>query len=186
MKVKDLNKFLNKIQSSKNRISDNALEELKHFIYNSGCKSIRFDDMSMKALGISKTDECVLSYKVLEIYPEYMFYIILHELAHQYQYKKYGKNLTLDIYNDKLEIEYAVEKLLWLEKIADRLAIKKMKYIFNICKKEPIDIKPRYLNLTDTEYLKTYILKIREDVKNFELKTIEDINNYIHKTIKNE
>jgi hypothetical protein len=184
MKVKDLDKFLNKIQSSKNRITDTAVEELRHFIYNSSCKHIRFEDMSMKALGISKTDECVLSYKVLELYPEYMFYIILHEVSHQYQYKKYGKDLVLDIYNNTLEIESAVDKLLWLEKTADRLAIKKMKYIFSICKKKPIDIIPRYLNLTDTEYFKKYILKIREDVKNFELKTIEDINNHIHKTIK--
>ena len=101
-----IDKFLNKIQSSKNKISYNALQELKQFIVNSNCKSIRFENMSMKALGISKTDECVLSLKVLEIYTEYMLYIILHEVSHQYQYKKYGKNLTLDIYNE-LEIELA-------------------------------------------------------------------------------
>jgi predicted metal-dependent hydrolase len=183
MKVKNLDKFINKIQCSSNRITDNAIKELKSFIYNSDCEKIRFEDMSMKAMGISKTDECVLNNKVLEIYTEYMLYIILHEVSHQYQYKKYGKDLVLDIYTDSLEIEFAVEKLLWLESVADRLAIKKMKSIFNTLDKKPIEIKPRYLNLTDTDYLKNHIIKIREDVKNLGLKTIEDINNHIHNSI---
>lgn len=183
MKVKNLDRFINKIQCSRNRITDSAVKELRNFIYNSNCGKVRFEEMSMKAMGISKTDECVLNIKVLEIYTEYMLYIILHEISHQYQYKKYGKDLVLDIYTDSLKIELAVEKLLWLESVADRLAIKKMKSIFNTLGKKPIEIKPRYLNLTDTDYLKSHIVKIREDVKKLGLETIEDINNHIHNNI---
>ena len=184
MKPKGLDKFLNRIQCSKNKLNSEAIRELELFIEESRCEAIRFEKMSMRALGISKTDECILNNKVLEIYPEYMLYVILHEVSHQYQYKKHGKDIALEIYASSTDLDTAAQKLLWLEKTADRLAIKKMKSILNAAKITPTaEIKPRYLNLTDTEYLKKHILEIREDALQLGLKTIEDINNHIYRKI---
>ena len=184
MKPKGLDKFLNRIQCSKNKLNSDAIKELELFIEESCSSAIRFEKMSMRALGISKTDECILNTKVLELYPEYMLYVILHEISHQYQYKKHGKEIALEIYSDSIDLEAAAQKLLWLEKTADRLAIKKMKSVLKTAKITlNAEIKPRYLNLTDTEYLKKHILEIREDAKSLGLKTIEDINNHIYRKI---
>lgn len=183
MKPKGLDIFIDMIRL-RYPIMSSCLIDLNEFIINSGCKSIRFEEMSNKSLGISKTDECVLSNTVIKVHKEYMMYVILHEVSHQYQYKKHGKNISLDIYNGDITIKKAAEKLLFLEKAADRLAIKKLKSIFR-SNNIPMDIDPipRYLNLTNTEYLEKYLSGIRDDVKKHNLLSIEDINNYVHSTL---
>lgn len=178
--------FLQTIQTSKNKMSQDAIRLLETFILKSNCKFIRFDSMSQKALGISKTDECVLSTALLGIQIEYMLYVILHEVSHQYQYKKHGKNVALNVYIDTVEdIEQATQRLLWLESSADRLALMKLKHILFANKtKLSVEIKPRYLHLTNTDYLKKYITELRQEVKNLNLSSIEEINNHIHNKIK--
>ena len=86
--------------------------------------------MSNRALGISKTDKCVISTKLLDLPIEYLVYVILHEVSHQYQYTKHGKDIALDVYLDNLNIDNAAQKLLKIEQIADRLAILKLNKLF--------------------------------------------------------
>jgi hypothetical protein len=111
--------------------------------------------------------------------------MILHEISHQYQYKKYGKNLILDVYLNNTPLQDATEKLLYIEKIADRFAIMKMKQIFKnnnvISQINPV---PRYLNMTDLTKMKEHVQSMREDVSKLNLKTIEDINNHLYNKIK--
>lgn len=175
--------FLLNIQIARPEISSDLLKDLFYFIMNSGCPDIGFEKMSDRAMGISKTDKCILNTRVLSLPIEYLLYIILHEVSHQYQYKKHGKNLVLDVYLESLDLEKAADKLLSIEKIADRLAIKKLKEIL-VRNGIEHSVQPRYLDLTDTSYIKTYLEKIRKEVTLNRLMTIEEINNYILLTYK--
>jgi hypothetical protein len=177
---KEIQIFINEIKTYRKDIDDEMLRILKDFIKDSGCKKIKFDSLSNKIMGLSIYDKCILNKNLLLINIEYFFYILLHEISHQFQYKKYGKNLTKDIYIDKLDVSDAVNKLMNLEKTADRLAIKKMNYIAKYSKIQFNEITPRYLNLEDKDYFYNHIIMIREKISEKKCKTIDEINKVLY------
>lgn len=180
--VRGLDIFISTIRSH-TELKENSIKLIKRFIIDSGCPSIKFENLSTRAAGISKTDECIISTIIFGIPVEYFVYIMLHEVAHQFQYLKHGKNIALSIYQNT-EINEAANKLLSLEKVADRLAIKKAREVLRLSNIHTVDkIIPRYLNLTDTSQIKSHILDIRAQVELHGLTTIEQINNCIYNKI---
>lgn len=179
-----LDSFLNTISIVKSALCEKIISELRDFIIASGCKEIKFSAMSNRAMGISKTNVCILNPMVLAIPDEYALYIILHEISHQYQYKKHGKNVALPAYLSSTSIDDAVNLLLELEQTADRLAIAKLNKILKsggIQLEKPI--VSRYLEVKDTSKMKTYLEKIRLEASQRGLSSIEEINDYIHSSI---
>ena len=174
-----LDLFLNTILVAKPNLCKNIILKLSDFIISSGCIEIEFRKMSSRAMGISKTDICVLNSDVLLIPDEYTLYIMLHEISHQFQYKKYGKDIALDIYLDTIDLDAAAKRLLDIEQVADRLAITKLNSILKLNK----PIVPRYLGITDLTQIKNHIRKIRFEVKELNLSTIEEINDHIQDSI---
>jgi hypothetical protein len=113
-------------------------------------------------------------------------YVILHEVSHQYQYTKHGKDIALDVYLDNLNIDKAAQKLLTIEQIADRLAILKLNKLLKNNNISVNPVKSRYLGITDLTQIKNHIIKIRSEVNDLGLKRIEEINDHILKTINKE
>jgi hypothetical protein len=155
-------------------------KDIEKFISSSGCKSFKFLPLKSTTGGISAPDYCIISsnldYLPLNIY----LYIILHEIAHQFQYKKYGKDVALSVY-DSTPISESLDKLLFLESQADRLAIFKLKQL-NKKHNLNLEIPPyRYLGMKDTSKLKRYIEETKKEVSSAKLTDIESINNYILK-----
>ncbi len=181
-----LDEFLYGIHLNRLDISNKLLTEIGEFIIESGCKRIGFEYMSNRALGISKTDKCVISTKLLDLPIEYLVYVILHEVSHQYQYTKHGKDIALDVYLDNLNIDKAAQKLLTIEQIADRLAILKLNKLLKNNNISVNPVKSRYLGITDLTQIKNHIIKIRSEVNDLGLKRIEEINDHILKTINKE
>ena len=184
--TKGLEDFLYGIHLNRLDVSSTLLNELGEFIKKSGCKQIGFERMSNRALGISKTDKCIISTKVFDLPLHYLIYVILHEVSHQYQYTKHGENIVLDVYLNDLNIDKAAQKLLRVEQVADRFAIMKLNKILknNNISAEPV--KSRYLEITDLTHIKNHITKIRSEVSSLNLKKIEEINDHILKTINKE
>ena len=178
-----LNIFIDSIKILRKDISNIIVDEIKTFIIKSGCKNIKFEKLSSRIMGISIPDKCVINIDLLKLPIEYFIYILFHEISHQYQYNKYGENLTLDIYTNDKDIDYAVNKLMYLEKVADRLAILKKNYLFNKYGIKRNEVIPRYLNITDSSYFIKHINNIRKDVQINNLKKITDINNFIYSNV---
>jgi hypothetical protein len=155
-------------------------KDIEQFISSSGCKSFKFLPLKSTTGGISAPDYCIISSNLDHIPLNVYLYIILHEIAHQFQYKKYGKDVALSVY-DSTSIEESLDLLLFLESQADRLAIFKLK---QLNRKHNLNLeipKYRYLGILDTSKLKTYIEEIKKEVKYADLKDIESINEYILK-----
>jgi len=149
--------------------------EIEEFINKSGCKSITFEELNPKCGGISTPDECIISTIILEFPKEILLYILFHEIAHQYQYKKWGKNLMMDAYT-KLTIEDAVKSLLYIESVADRLAILKLKSIIGSENIPPY----RYYGCENLEFFKEYISNLRNSIDESNATDIESINEIIY------
>jgi hypothetical protein len=176
--------FIKEIKKYRPDINPQMLTILEDFIISSECRKIKFDNLNPKIMGLSIYDKCLISRRLLLINIEYFFYILLHEISHQFQYKKYGKELTLDIYTDGTNIDQMVDKLMNLEKIADRLAIKKMNFISNQTGIKFNEIVPRYLNVKNKDYFINHIESIRKKIKEKNCKTIEEINEILYDCYK--
>ena len=161
----------------------NVIDDLKEYILNSGCEAIGFDTL-YGASGISKTDKCVIADKILNKPIENALYVILHEVSHQYQYSKYGKDVMWDSYNSNIDIEKAVDMLMNIELTADRLAIIKTKHLL-----DSNGVK-NYKNVTavypkmSRQYFKSHLESLRKEVNDKEMKNVDDVNNAMHDELK--
>lgn len=149
--------------------------EIEEFINKSGCKSITFEELNTKCGGISTPEECIISTIILQFPKEILLYILFHEIAHQYQYQKWGKNLMMNAYTI-LPIEDAVKSLLFIESIADRFAILKLRSIIGNENIPPY----RYYGCTNLEFFKEYISNLRNSIDENDATDIESINEIIY------
>ena len=59
-------------------------------------------------------------------------YIIFHEIAHQYQFKKYGADKMYECYTGDLSDEEAADLIKRVEEVADEFALKKVRQLINL------------------------------------------------------
>jgi hypothetical protein len=160
-----------------------VLDDLESYIVSSGCPAIAFETL-YGAQGISKTDKCIVSDQVLKSSIEKALYVILHEISHQYQYAKYGKNVMWDAYNSRIDIEQAVDLLMNIELVADRLAVLKTAQILRSNRIN--DFKPvtsLYKNLSRS-YFKSHLEGLRKAVTEKGVDSIEGANEILYNKLK--
>jgi len=163
--------------------NDDMFQELSDYIVASGCPAIKFDTI-YGAMGISKTDECIINKSILSGDLGKTLYTILHEIVHQYQYSKYGKDVVWDAYNSNIDIDEAVNLLMNIELVADRLAVLKAN---NLLKSHDIknktEILPFYSKF-DKSYFKSHLEGLREEVKKKGMTSVKEVNEYMYNKLK--
>lgn len=180
--VNGLDQFI-KILKDTFTIHHDVIDDLKDYILKSGCKAIEFDTL-YGASGISKTDKCVIADKVLKRPIENALYVILHEISHQYQYSKYGKNVMWDSYNSNIDIEKAIDLLMNIELVADRLAIVKTRHLLD--SNGVKDYKPvtAVYPKMSRQYFKNHLESLRKNVKDKDIQNVDGVNNMMHDELK--
>jgi hypothetical protein len=162
---------------------EGIFEEIAEFITDSGCPSIKFDNL-YGAMGISKTDECIIGKSNLGKPIGDILYVILHEIAHQYQYKKYGKDLMWDAYNSNIDIDKAADLLMNIEQVADKLASLKANSLlkeYEIKTERPIST---FYSAMGKDYFKRHLVGLRNEVANKNFNSVEDVNEYMYNKLK--
>lgn len=149
-------------------------EQIETFIERSGCTKLSFESLNPKTGGVSIPGECIISDIILEFPKEVLLYILFHEVSHQYQYRKWGKNLMMKAYTE-LPIEEAVDELLWIESIADRFA---MLYLRSIIGGEQLPAY-RYYGCTNKAYFEDYLALLRHEINQENVDGIDAINGII-------
>lgn len=163
--------------------NDDLFKELSDYIINSGCPAIKFEAI-YGAQGISKTDECIINKSVLKSNISNVLYVILHEISHQYQYSKYGKNVMWDAYNSNIDIDTAVDLLINIELVADKLAfLKTNNMIRNHNVKNTDKVTPFY-NKMDKSYYKKHLERLRDEVSKKGMTSVDQINDYMYNKLK--
>ena len=103
------------------------MQFIKDFITKSGCKSIKVDSFKYPALGLSTINGSVLNIKVFSLELSYFLYVLFHEIAHQYQYKKYGIDKMYGCYTRDLSLREGALFMKNCENIADEFAMRKLR-----------------------------------------------------------
>jgi|LauGreDrversion4_2_1035121.scaffolds.fasta_scaffold07279_10 hypothetical protein len=165
--------FIEKLMTRQDLLSYQA--DIEKFIGKSGCTKIDFEELSPKCGGISIPGKCIISTTIIQFPMEVLLYILFHEIAHQYQYRKHGRDLMLDAYLS-LPIGEAAEELLRIESIADRLAMLKLRSVIGGESLPPY----RYYRNASIEYFERHIEKIRKSAEELENRDIDSINEMIY------
>lgn len=179
-RTKGLEKFIQELQQSFPDKS-HEIKELENIILASKCPEIRFE--YIKALGISKHDACIVNSSVLKNSFKYALYVILHEIAHQMQYSKYGEDFAQTIFVDELSDQELAQMLRKIELTADRYAVAKCKQIFKRFGNDAPEVRGHYKNVSDAQLI-SHIRTVRQAIQQHGMTNINDINDWIYNSIK--
>ena len=165
----------------------NFKELIKSFIEESGCQYIEIKDIKMGAFGLALHDKVVISPIVLRLDLNRALYVVLHEIAHQYQYKKYGRDKMYELYTGKLGIDDAVEFLKHTETIADQFSMRKCR---ELAKMGLIDSKGlvsigSYSGMPDMAF-RSLLVKLRNAVRSNKVTNPERVSEFMYNYIVNK
>jgi len=168
----------------KYNISDDLKNEILRSLEQSQCRKISFGNIK-GAGGLSLWDGVVINPMNLNFSLGKFLFILFHELAHQYQFKKYGIEKMMEIYNQEMNIMDAGKFMHDVEKVADEFGLKKM----NSLKRKGIvdfsnyDVKKGYENSTPQQFVQMIQYFRNELVKN-NITDPKKISEFIYNMVK--
>jgi hypothetical protein len=110
----------------KYNVSDELIEKIKEFIEESDCQKIEFANFKFMAAGLAVHDAVLINSNLLGQPLGYLLFVVFHEIAHQYQFKKYGKDEMYKCYIGDISIEEAADFLRRTEIVADKYGAMKV------------------------------------------------------------
>jgi hypothetical protein len=177
--------FLNKIQSEYD-ISDSLYVEMLDFIEESGCKKIEFAKFNYPALGLALHNGVLINSNMIGDNLSFLIFVIFHEVAHQFQFKKYGDKIMYGVYSGDVSIDEAAKFMKHTEEVADEFAMRKIR---ELQKKGLIDNNYRanspYRNIS-VQSIKSMIVRFRDDLKSKKITSPNDISKYFYNMVKSK
>jgi hypothetical protein len=102
-------------------------DKIKSFIENSGCKKIEVAKFKYPALGLALHNGVLFNETIFKQGLRHFLFVVFHEIAHQYQYKKYGAEKMYEFYNGEINLTEAAQAMKNIEIIADEFATRKIR-----------------------------------------------------------
>jgi len=180
-----LDEFLDKVKEKYN-INDDFIGKIKQFILNSDCKKIMVQNIRMgEALALS--DRVVITPGVFNNSLGIFLFILFHEIAHQYQFKKYGEETMYSVYVGDTSIEEAAEFMKKTELIADEFARKKVREFVNLgfIPQEDATFKGMYKNVS-IHQLKGMILQFRNVIRQGRITKPSEVSEFFYNMVKSD
>lgn len=110
---------------------------------------------------------------------------LFHELAHHHQFKKYGYEKMIKLYQDGTSIEESIELLYEIEIIADEFATRKLREMVKKGLLIPNQKIPTgYYKTTSKDTFKSIIEMVREMIKNIDYKNTKELGEKLYDLIR--
>jgi hypothetical protein len=165
--------------------TNDFIDKIKDFIDKSGCNRIETFRMT-QGMGLSLHDRVVISdISFSQPLPKFLF-ILFHEIAHQYQYRKYGDEKMYECYTGEISIEEAAEFMKKVEIVADEFATRKVREFVKLgfVDKKDSDFKGFYKNIPLGHFI-TLISSVKKMIKNQNVTKPDDVSELFYNWIKN-
>lgn len=162
------------------------IDEIKSFIENSNCKKIEVTKFKFPAMGLALHNGVLFNESIFNYPLSSFLFVMAHEIAHQYQYKKYGDDKMYECYLGEISVEDAAKAMKEVEIIADEFATRKLREFIKmglIDKDDERKINAMYSSVP-LRHFENLISKTRDDLKQKNLKNFEGITNYFYNMIK--
>ena len=165
-------------------ISDELKNEIINTIKNSECKNVVFEKIAMGD-GLSVHNKVIINPITLNYSLGKFLFIIFHELAHQYQFKKYGIEKMLELYNDESDLKEGAEFMMSVEKVADEFASRKLR---SLERKGLIELNPSDISTTNKRInlgmLEHMISMFKSQLKRNNIKSPEEISEFLYNMVR--
>lgn len=182
--VRGLDEFITRLVE-KHPSLQNHQQILKDFIINSGVPEIKIMPLKM-ALGAALTQFVLISPTMLSLPLENCLYGLFHEVAHQYQYKKYGDKLSY-IFLDFNNLKESAQFLKKIENTADNFALRKCRELAQkgIIQMDKVLKVGHYSHFTDKDF-EWYLRKIQNMLKEKSINNLKDMDDMLYEFITGE
>ena len=174
------------IVKEKYDIDDDFINKIKQFILNSDCKKIMVQNIRMgEALALA--DRVVISPRVFNNSLGMFLFILFHEIAHQYQFKKYGEETMYSVYVGDISIEEAAEFMKKTELVADEFARKKVREFVNLgfIPQENATFRGMYKNVPTT-HLMGMISQFRNVIRQGRITKPSEVSEFFYNMVKSD
>lgn len=176
--------FLDEI-SSVYDMSDELRDFVKKFITESNCERIDFANFKMAgAMGLAIKSGVLINKIALTRSLPFLLFLIFHEIAHQYQFKKYGNIMYKCYIGDISEME-AAEFMKHTEEVADDFASRKIRELQKLNLIDNFNPVQIHRNLPIQQVL-MMVSRYREDMRMNNIDTPEKVSEYFYNIVKSE
>ena len=169
----------------RHEMSDELIEKVKDFISQSNCKKIEFANFKMPAMGVALHDGVLINKIALNQRLEYLLFIIFHETAHQYQFKKYGEDIMYECYLGDISVEEAAKLMKHTEEVADEFAGKKIKQLQKQGLLDKGFIPPSLYKNVPISQIIAMVGFYRSQLKQQNITTPDKISEFFYNMVKN-
>jgi hypothetical protein len=175
-----------KVLDNKYGLSDELKQEISNALKSSECKNVSFQRLK-GAAGLALWNRLVLNPDILNYGLSKVLFVLFHEMAHQYQYKKYGKDKMMEYYNEEISLSDAAKFLQNTEKVADEFAVRKLKSLERkgLIRLNDNDIQKGYENMTMSQF-ESLISYFRNQLKQNNITGSEKISEFLYNMVKIE
>jgi hypothetical protein len=161
-------------------------DKVKQFILDSECKKIEFSNFRLPAMGIALHNFVMINKTALKSPLPYLLFVIFHEIAHQYQFKKYGNEIMYKCYMNEIDIEEAADFMKKTEIVADEFATRKVREFIKLGYIDKSFSPPQFYKNIPLQQLKAMISNFRNELKKRNYSTPETISEWFYNTVKSE
>jgi len=181
-----LKTFMDEIKK-RYEVSDELEKQFLKFIEESNCRNIEFTQFKYPADGLALHDGVLINRRVLNMSLGYTIFVTLHEVAHQYQFKKYGEEKMYELYTGDATDEEAADFMLKTELVADEFALRKTR---QLQKQGLLDSKyfepTSFYKRTSVQTMIPMVRQLREGMKKMGASTPDKISEYFYNMVKKE
>lgn len=159
--------------------------QIKSFIENSGCHKIEVASFKYPAMGLALHNGVLFNKMIFyQTLPKFLF-VLFHEIAHQYQYKKYGAEKMYEFYLGDLDVNDAAESMKKIEIIADEFALRKVREFAKI---GLIDVKdsnlPAVYKTIPINHFVRLITQSRDEIKRKGITDFDGVSETFYNMVK--
>jgi hypothetical protein len=181
-----LDEFLETLKTEL-KLSDELIDEVKTIFEKTDCQKVSFEILS-GADGLAVHNKLVINPQILKKYnPTQALFIIFHELAHQYQFKKYGAEKMMGLYLNEVPLDDAAEAMAKYEAVADEFGVRKVR---ELQQKGLLDSKHSplkgYGNNPSAFRFKYMLRTIRTELNRSGVDNIDKAAEYIYNMVKSK
>ena len=155
---------------------------IENFIRESECKKIEIENIKL-GIAVSLLNGVIFNRQIFNQPLTHFLFSVFHEIAHQYQYKKYGADKMTSFYSDALPVEDAAKFMRDTEIIADEFATRKLRELKKYGYLENLPIPKGYYKLAPLKQFENLIQNVKlalPNLKNADAeKTTEILYNWI-------
>lgn len=178
-----ISSFLNTIDRTY-KMSDELRNKVEEFIRKSDCEKIEFAKFKMPAMGVALHDGVLINQVVLNQGLENLIYIVFHEIAHQYQFKKYGKDKMYECYIGEISDDEAADFMRKTEIVADEFAARKIRELQKLGLINSSFVPSQPYKTLPLNQIKAMVVNYRRMLKQNNVNSPEKISEFFYNIVK--